>query len=152
MEESPSCSVSEPQLSTAWRLCEYVLEYANNAINTFGRLVWRLFRIIVWVARTEFLYLSFSFSTCFFKTSNFVRFVDNGCLGLNAVSVSSLAKFPVNLISISVSEFISLCNFFSSFSVFFRWFTSSSCCRTIDWTADRKLLMASKDICTLTAA
>jgi hypothetical protein len=109
-----------------------------------GRLVFRLFNVMALVTWTAFRYLSFSPSTCFFNASILVRFTDIGCLGLKSGSVFAAWELPSSFISISASEDNSFCNLLSSLSDFFCRLYSSACCRSTEWMADKRPLMASE--------
>uniref|UniRef100_A0A7C9DZD9 Uncharacterized protein n=1 Tax=Opuntia streptacantha TaxID=393608 RepID=A0A7C9DZD9_OPUST len=95
----------------------------------------------------ELRYLAFSSSYCFLKAAAFARLMDNGCFGLKLVAVSPEIPLCSSFLSISISEFNSLCNLFSSLSHFFFRLRSCSCCMSIDLITNRKLSMASDTTC-----
>lgn len=109
-----------------------------------GRLVFRLFKVMVLLTCTELRYLAFSTSTCFCKDSTLACLSDNGCLGLKLEGPSIPAELPSSFSFISESECSSFCSLFSSFPYFLCRLCSSSCCKSIEWMADQKLLIASE--------
>eukprot|EP00268_Persea_americana_P058770 TRINITY_DN7150_c0_g1_i1.p1 TRINITY_DN7150_c0_g1~~TRINITY_DN7150_c0_g1_i1.p1 ORF type:complete len:153 (-),score=19.34 TRINITY_DN7150_c0_g1_i1:578-1036(-) len=89
---------------------------------------------------TEFRYLPFSSSTFFFNVSIFSRSTKNESSGLGPEAFRVSWDFFSNLFS-KLRSFSSL---FSSREDLFCSLRSSSCCNTMEWMTDMKLLMASE--------
>lgn len=135
-------------LKTASMASTNPLDKSISTLNTLGRLVFRLFRVMALVACTDFIYLAFSLSTCFLNASVLARLSVKGCLGLKLESSpSSPVKLPLSFLSISARDSSSFCNLFSAFSYFRCRLYSSSCWTTIEWMAEQRPFIASEAAC-----
>lgn len=128
---------------TTSNACTQTLANPVIAWKTLGRPVWRLFSFIAWLIQTEFRYLPFSSSAFFFNASIFSRSTKNESLGLGPEAF----KVSWDFFSILLSWLTCFSSLFSSREHFFCSLHSSSCCNTIEWMTDMKLLMASEVPC-----
>lgn len=130
----------------ASKACTHTLENPIRAWNTFGRLVWRLFRVMARLMRMESRYLASTSSTLFFKASSFTSLLDDdrwftwgSWIWLWNVSSLCFSNVP--------RAFNSFSNLLWSRSDLFRRRCSSECCTSIGRMANKKLLIASAATC-----